>query len=291
MDIFSTLISQHYNSTIVFVATALLGMSAGLVGCFLVLRRQALVSDAVTHATLPGIGIGFLLSLHFGLNDGKYLPLLLLCSGLTAYLGALSVQFITNNTRLSPDTAIASVMSFFYGFGLLLLSIIQNMNAGNRAGLNSFLLGQVSGLTISDLILLSSVSVIALILILTNFKNLRLLCFDKDYSSLLGLPTRTTETLLLFLMILVICTGLKTVGLIMIIALLIIPAITARLWTKRSEVMAFLSAIIGALSCIGGVYLSSDIYDLPTGSTIVLLAFIIFSISLFIRIIRNAVNV
>lgn len=288
MDIISSLLTEHYNATIVFFATALLGLSAGLIGCFLVLRKQALISDAVTHATLPGIGIGFLLSLHFGLNDGKYLPLLLLCSAITAYLGAAAVQFITNKTRLSPDTAIASVMSFFYGLGLLLLSIIQNIDAGNKAGLNSFLLGQVSGLRIDNLILLGAVSLFVVCLVVMNFKNLRLLCFDKNYANLLGLKVKTTENLLLFLMILVICTGLKTVGLIMIIALLIIPAITARLWTERSELMAALSAFFGALSCIGGVYLSSALYDLPTGSTIVLFAFALFTVSLVIRIMRGA---
>ncbi|PCJ99678.1 MAG: manganese transporter [Zetaproteobacteria bacterium] len=287
MDILTNLLTEHYNATIVFMATALLGLSAGLVGCFLVLRKQALISDAVTHATLPGIGIGFILSLQLGLNDGKFLPLLLLCSAATAYLGARSVQYITNNTRLSPDTAIASVMSFFYGLGLLLLSIIQNIDAGNKAGLNSFLLGQVSGLRIDNLILLGAVSLIVVCLVILNFKNLRLLCFDKNYASLLGLKIKATENLLLLLMILVICTGLKTVGLIMIIALLIIPAITARLWTDRSEIMAALAAFFGAISCIGGVYISSALYDLPTGSTIVLFAFSLFTVSLIIRIIRG----
>lgn len=290
MDIISSLLTENYNATIVFVATALLGLSAGLVGCFLVLRKQALISDAVTHSTLPGVGIGFLISLFLGLDDGKYLPLLLLCSAMTAYIGAISVQFITDKTRLSPDTAIASVMSFFYGIGLLLLSIIQNIDAGNKAGLDSFLLGQVAGLRIDNLILLGAVSFIVLCLVVINFKNLRLLCFDKDYAELIGLKVKTTENLLLFLMILVICTGLKTVGLIMIIALLITPAITARLWTARSELMAALSAFFGALSCIGGVYISSALYDLPTGSTIVLVAFALFTISLCIKIARG-VNV
>ncbi len=287
MDILQNFINQNYNATIIFLATALLGASAGLVGCFLVLRKQALISDAVTHATLPGIGIGFLLSLYLGYDGGKHLPLLLLCSGITAYLGALSVQFITNNTRLPPDTAIASVMSFFYGCGLLLLSVIQNISTGNKAGLNSFLLGQVSGLTKNDLYLLSIVSGLIICLVTINFKNLRLLCFDKNYASLLGLKTKTAENLLLFLMILVICTGLKTVGLIMIIALIIIPAITARLWTDRSEIMALISAATGTISCIGGVHLSSNVYDLPTGSTIVLLAFTLFLSSFLIKIAKK----
>lgn len=279
MDFFAI----HYNTTIVFIATAALGLSAGLVGCFLVLRKESLVSDAVSHATLPGIGIGFLISYALDLNDGRHLPLLLLCSGVTAYLGALAVQYITHNTRLSPDTAIASVMSFFYGLGLMILSFIQAMDGGNRAGLNSFLLGQVSGLTKNDLILLSVVSLIVIIVTLALFKNLRLLCFDKSFARLSKQSPKRTESLLLFLMILVVCTGLKTVGLILIIALLIIPAVTARLWVQRTETMAMLSALFGALSCIIGVYVSSDIYDLPTGATIVITAFGLFAMSAIIR--------
>ncbi|MGH1403162.1 MAG: metal ABC transporter permease [Alphaproteobacteria bacterium] len=277
------LLAHNYNFVLVLFSTMVLGMSAGLVGCFLVLRRQALISDAVTHATLPGIGVGFLISLYLGYNEGRYLPILLLCSGLSAYLGALSVQFLSNKTRLSPDTAIASVMSFFYGMGLLTLSIIQNLNQGNRAGLDSFLLGQVSGLSSSNALLLSVISVMVLLLVVMQFKNLRLLCFDKSYATLIGMNVKRQEALLLFLMILVVCAGLRTVGLIMIIALLIIPPITARLWSDRSIVMAVLSAFFGAFSCVVGTSVSKFIHNLPTGSTIIVVAFILFLFSLAIN--------
>ncbi len=275
----TTLLAEHYNTVIVITATLILGISAGAVGSFLVLRKQSLISDAITHATLPGIALGFLISLSLGINDGKYMPLLLLCSALTAYLGALSVQYLTNHTRLSPDAAIATTMSFFYGVGLLLLSIIQNIPTGNKAGLSSFLLGQVAGLTRDDLMLIATISLLVLTLVILRFKELRLLCFDRQYASLIGMKVKRTEQLLTILVILVICAGLKTVGIIMIIALLIIPPITARLWTENSVRMITLSAIIGGLSAVLGVYISSDIYDLPTGSTIVLSAFTIFVLS------------
>lgn len=277
------LFTLHYNTTIVFIATAALGSAAGLVGCFLVLRKEALVSDAVSHATLPGIGIGFLIAYALEINGGRSLSLLLICSGITAYFGAFSVRYIVNNTRLSPDAAIASVMSFFYGCGLMLLSSIQAMDGGNRAGLNSFLLGQVSGLTKSDLILLTCVSLAVISLTVLMFKQLRVLCFDRKFAAQTNLNPKRTESFLLFLMILVVCSGLKTVGLILIIALLIIPAVTARLWAERMESMAALSALFGALSCVLGVYVSSDIYDLPTGATIVLSAFALFSVSALVR--------
>lgn len=280
-------LALNYNAIIVFFATAFLGGGAGLVGCFLVLRKQALVSDAVTHATLPGLSIGFLLSLFLDLNGGKFLPLLLLCAGGTAYIGAYIVQYISQNTRLSTDTAIASVMSFFYGTGLMILSIIQNMESGNKAGLNSFLLGTVSGLTISDLILLVCSSCIVAGVAILYFRQLRLLCFDKDYARLIDMDIKKTENILLFLMILIICIGLKTVGLILIIALLITPPITARLWTTCSEVMLALAAAIGMAGTTFGVHFSI-IYDLPTGATIVLSVFSIFLLSLVATSIRRS---
>lgn len=282
---------DHYNVILVLITTIMLGLSCGLVGSFLILRKEALISDAMTHSTLPGLAIGFLLALSLGLNGGKFLPLLLLCSGATALLGALSVRWIVNYTRLSPDVAIASVMSSFYGLGLVGLSFIQSLSTGNRAGLNSFLLGQVSGLTQVDLFMLTGIAALVLMLGIFNFKALRLLCFDPINAEFLGINRGKTENLLLLLMILVICTGLKTVGLILILALLIIPPITARLWTNRSERMLGLSCLISALACVNGVVISGFFYDLPTGALIVLSCASFLVLSLLLSPIKRLAHV
>lgn len=278
--------AQHYNMIVILLSTTMLGISAGLMGCFLVLRKEALIADAVSHATLPGIGIGFLIAYTLEYDDGRFIPLLLSCAALTAFLGAKSVQYITNHTKLHPDTAIASTMSFFYGVGLILLNIIQNLETGNKAGLNSFLLGQVSGLTRIDLIMLFTVSVLSILLIYINYKTFRLLCFDKTYAQLIGMKTKITERLMLLLMILIVCVGLKTVGLILIVALLITPAVTARLWCNTTEAMLVTAACLGALSCAIGVYLSS-LYTLPTGAVIVMTSFSLFCLSLIIRKLKH----
>ncbi|MDH5722545.1 MAG: metal ABC transporter permease [Alphaproteobacteria bacterium] len=282
--------SDHYNIILVIITTIMLGLSCGMVGPFLVLRKEALISDAMTHSTLPGLGVGFLLALSMGLNGGRFLPFLLLCSGITALLGALSVRWIINRTRLSQDVAIASVMSSFYGLGLVILSIIQSLETGNRAGLNSFLLGQVSGLTQQDLFMLTGIATLVLLLGIYNFKALRLLCFDPINAEFLGISKTKTENILLFLMISVICAGLKTVGLILILALLIIPPITARLWTDRSEVMFALSCAIAALACVNGVVVSGFFYDLPTGAIIVLSCAGFLFASLILSPIRRIIN-
>lgn len=278
---------DNYNTSIVLITTFVLGVSSGLIGTFLVLRKQALLSDAITHSTLPGIGIGFLIAFSLDLDGGRFLPLLLAGAALTSYLGAMAVKYINNHTRLSPDTAIASVMSIFYAGGLMILSMIQNLGSGQRAGLDSFLLGQVSGLTSNDMFVLSTVSIIVISVIFAFFKNFKLLCFDYSFGDLTGQKIKNTDNLFLALTILVICTGLRTVGLILIIALLIIPAMTARLWTRKTEQMALLAALLGGLSCIAGVLISSDIYDLPTGSTIVIVTFILFTLSLALKPLIN----
>lgn len=279
---------QNYNVLIVLVSTLILGAASGLVGCFLVLRKEALISDAVTHSTLPGIAIGFMISLSLGHEDGRYLPILLLCASITAQIGAYAVRFIIDNTRLSPDAAIASVMSFFYGFGLLLMSAIQTLSTGNKAGLGSFLLGQVAGLTSFDLMLIACISIVVVTLIALNFRKLALISFDPLYARLIDGQTKRYDLLLTFLMVLVVCAGLKTVGLILILALLILPAISARQLTKRCASMALLSAIIGAGASGMGVLISLNFADLPTGSTIILCAFGILVITLGIKEIRKA---
>ncbi len=279
--------AMHYNILLVLFSTLTLGLAAGAIGAFLVLRKQALISDAVTHATLPGIAIGFLIALYLGIDNGKSLPILLICSFITASCGAFSAEFITNKTRLSPDTAIAVVMSFFYGAGLLLFSLIQNIPEGNKAGLNTFLLGQISGLQFNDFIIIGCTSLTVITLVFICFRALRLLCFDPDYAALSGFNAKSLQRLMLALMIIVVCIGLKTVGLILIIALLIIPAITARLWSDRTIIMVTLSSLLGATSCVVGVLISIRAENMPTGSTIILVAFSLLMISIVIKQIRG----
>ena len=156
-----------YNATLVTLGAALLGMAAGVGGTFLFLRKRALVSDAISHATLPGVGIAFIVMVAFGL-EGRNLIGLLTGAALSAGVGLLIVSWLSTRTRLAEDAAIGAVLSVFFGFGIVLLTVIQSMTAGRQAGLEGFLLGSTAGMLRSDatVIALSAALTLALVLLL-----------------------------------------------------------------------------------------------------------------------------
>ena len=139
------LLQLGYNATLVMLGAAILGIAAGVTGTFLFLRKRALVSDAISHATLPGVGIAFILMVALG-GEGRNLIGLLLGSAVSAWLGLLCVNWLTRRTRLAEDAAIGAVLSVFFGFGVVLLTVIQNMSSGRQAGLEGFLLGSTAGM-------------------------------------------------------------------------------------------------------------------------------------------------
>ena len=143
-----------YNATLVAIGATLLGISAGVTGTFLFLRKRALVSDAVSHATLPGVCIAFLLMALLG-GDGRNLIGLLLGSAVSAGIGLWCLNWLTRNTRLAEDAAIGAVLSVFFGFGVVLLTVIQTLGVGRQAGLEGFLLGSTAGMLWADALIIA----------------------------------------------------------------------------------------------------------------------------------------
>ncbi|WP_277278300.1 metal ABC transporter permease, partial [Thalassospira lucentensis] len=115
------LLQAGYNSALVAVGAGLLGLSAGSAGAFIFLRKRALVSDAISHATLPGVGLAFMIMVAFG-SDGRWLPGLIIGSAISSAIGLILVEWITRKTRLTEDAAIGAVLSVFFGFGIVLLT-------------------------------------------------------------------------------------------------------------------------------------------------------------------------
>ena len=144
-----------YNAALVTIGAALLGLSAGMAGSFLVLRKRALVSDAMAHATLPGIGVAFLVMVALG-GDGRDLPGLLIGSAASALIGLVLVDWIVRRTRLAEDAAIGAVLSVFFGLGVVLLTVIQSLERGRQAGLEDFLLGATAGMLFQDAVLIAA---------------------------------------------------------------------------------------------------------------------------------------
>ncbi|WP_150122080.1 metal ABC transporter permease, partial [Sulfitobacter sp. HI0129] len=154
-----------YNATLVTIGATLLGMAGGVGGTFLFLRKRALVSDAISHATLPGVALAFMVMVALG-GDGRSLTGLLAGAALSAAAGLLIVSWLSTRTRLAEDAAIGSVLSVFFGFGIVLLTIIQTMNTGRQAGLESFLLGATAGMLRSEAFIIAISAALTLVLVL-----------------------------------------------------------------------------------------------------------------------------
>jgi manganese/zinc/iron transport system permease protein len=273
------LLQLGYNATLVAIGATLLGISAGVTGTFLFLRKRALVSDAISHATLPGVCIAFILMASFG-GDGRNLVGLLLGSAVSASAGLWCLNWLTRNTRLAEDAAIGSVLSVFFGFGIVLLTVIQTLGVGRQAGLEGFLLGSTAGMLWADAMVIAVGGAVTLLLILLIRRPMTLVAFDPEYAAARGLPVSKIDMAMMGLVMAVTVVGLKIVGLILIVALLIIPAVTARFWTERSDYVVLLAGLAGGLSAYVGAAMSASAPNLPTGPIIVLMSFALFMISL-----------
>jgi len=221
--IWRTVLLLDYNTRLVVLATALLGLASGLIGTFLLLRKRSLMGDTLAHATLPGLSLAFLLFVTFG-GSGKSLPVLLLGALAGGGLGALGVLWIRKYTRLKDDAAMGIVLSVFFSAGVVLLSMIQKIPGASAAGLESFLYGSVASMVLTDLYVLMGAAIFATALALLCHKEFRLLCFDEHFALSQGWPVRRLDAALLGIVTLITVAGLQAVGLILMIAFLIIPA-------------------------------------------------------------------
>ncbi len=268
-----------YNAALAAVGAGLLGLSAGGAGAFLFLRKRALVSDAISHATLPGVGIAFIAMVALG-GDGRSLLGLLLGSAVSAGLGLLAVDWLTRRTRLAEDAAIGAVLSVFFGFGIVLLTVIQNLSVGRQAGLEGFLLGSTAGMLFADAVTIAIGGALATAAVYVLRRPMTLAAFDPEFASASGLNLRLIDLATMGLVMAVTVIGLKVVGLILIVALLIIPPVAARFWTERTDEVVWGAAVIGGVSGYLGAAISASAPDLPTGPIVVLVCFAAFLISL-----------
>lgn len=253
----------------------ILGITAGALGCFAVLRQQSLLGDAISHATLPGVALAFLLT------QSKHPLILLIGAGLTGWIGTLFVMLIINNTKIKKDAALGIVLSVFFGFGLVLITIVQRLPTATKAGLDKFLFGNAATLLNADIYLMGTVSIFIFITLFLFWKEFKLLVFDYDFAKSSGIPVRSFDIILTTLIVLAIIIGLQTVGVVLMSAMLVAPAAAARQWTDRLSFMLLLSSLFGATAGFLGSVTSSIIFKLPTGPIIVIYVSVIVILSLF----------
>ena len=273
----------------VALGCSLLGMVSGILGCFAVLRKQSLLGDAVSHASLPGVCLAFLFT------NVKETEVLLFGALVTGVICIGLIQLIQNYTKIKFDSALALILSVFFGLGLVLLSYMNKLPGSNKSGLNKFIFGQASTFIKRDVNVIFITGIILLVIIVLFWKEFKLVSFDSDFAKTLGFPSKKIEILISILIVATVIIGIQAAGVILISAMLISPAVAARQWTDKLSVMVILSAIFGGISGFFGTLISISQENLPTGPIIVVIIslIVLFSIlfsnkrGIIFKIIRN----
>lgn len=271
---------RDYNTRVVLLGTMLLGISGGLVGVFLLLRRRSLAADVVSHATLPGIAVAFLALEALQPGSGKSTPALLVGAFVSGILGLFCTTAIQRYTRIKEDAAMALVLSVFFGMGVALFTVVQSVPSGNSAGLGHFIYGKAASLVAADVKLIAWSSLAVTILFFCLFKELTLLSFDEQFAASQGWPVFLLDLLLLAMVTSITVIGLQSVGMLLVVALMVIPATAARCWTHDLKRMTVISAAIGGSSAVIGVLASALLSRLAAGAVIVLAGTGMFIVSI-----------
>jgi len=277
-----------FNSAVVVTGTTLFGAAAGMVGCFAVLRKRALMGDALAHATLPGIAGMFILLALLG-QASKSLGALLAGAAVTGLLGVAAAQWLSRKTRIGEDAAIGAVLSVFFGVGVALLSVVQALPGGGQGGIETFIYGQTAAMGARDAVVMAVAAGIAGLASALLLKEFTLVCFNDEFATSEGLPVTAIDLAMMGLVAAVTVVGLQAVGLILVVAMLITPAAAARFWTDRVGRIVALAAVFGGLSGYLGSSASAIFPRAPAGAVIVLMAGGLFTLSLLFGPARGAV--
>ena len=256
---------NNFTFQIVALGSTLLGALCGLVGVFTVLKKESLIGDAISHASLPGICVAYILTRE------KNLVILLLGALVAGIIANIFIQFLAKSKSAKFDNLLALTLSTFFGLGIVLITYIQKLSGANKAGLNKFIFGQAAAILKEDVYIIISVCVIVVLIILIFFKQFTLLVFDDTYARVIyGKKIKFYNLLLYISVVMCIIIGLETVGVIMMSSLLIVPAVAARQWTNNIYIMSILSVVIGSCSAFFGTLFSSSSLNVPTGPMIVM---------------------
>jgi manganese/iron transport system permease protein len=246
------------------IAAVMVGIVCAVVGTYVVLRGMAFFGDALAHAILPGIAIGYLV------GDGARGPLFWWAL-VAAILSSLGIGAISRSTKIKEDTAIGIVFAGTFALGVALISTVRSYTVD----LAHFLFGDVLGVRSGDLWLIAIFGGLVVMAILAFYKEFMVLSFDPVLAATLRLPVRLLEILLLILIAVTIVVSLQTVGVALMVAMLVTPAATAYLLTRRLPIMMILAASIASISGVVGLYFSYYL-SIASGSAIVLTCTAIF---------------
>lgn len=254
---------QDPSITWVVLGITLLGIGSAYVGTFSFLDKKALLGDAISHAVLPGICLGFILA-------GEKNPVYIVTGAfLSGALATFLSSWLKKNTKLSEDTIIATILSVFFGIGIVMLTALQKSGNPEIAGLNSFIFGNAIGISETDLMIYGGLSLTIIAVLTLLLKEFRLMVFDPNYGKAIGFPMEAIRFLFNVLMILAVVIGIQAIGVVLMAALLITPGAAARFWTNRLNPLLILAACFSIVSGILGTYISFVLPQMPTGPWVV----------------------
>lgn len=266
---------QDPNTQWILLGSMLLGLSSGVIGSFAYLRKQSLMGDALAHAALPGVCIAFMVT------GSKSIFYFLIGALIAGVLATFLISYITRHTRIKQDSALGIILTVFFGVGIVLLTQIQHSDAGNQSGLDKFLFGQAASMIQSDVYTMAIISALLVGMCILFFKEFKLLSFDPGFAKGIGLPVALLDQFIMLLIVVAVVVGIQAVGVVLMSALLITPAVAARYWTEKLHVMVIIAGLFGVLSGFTGTLVSTMVSNLPTGPLTVLAATSLFIFSVF----------
>ncbi len=261
------------NVIYVVIGMLCINASSALIGTFAYLRKRSLIGDAVAHALLPGICLGFMVS------GEKNTVFLFIGASITGWLSTFLVDYIVNHSKVKQDAAIGIVLSAFFAFGIVLLTFIQNGSYANHGGLNNFLFGQAAAINKSEVILFAIILGVILLSIFLFYRAFVAVSFNADYAASLGLPVRSIEFLMTSLTVLAIASGIQALGVVLMAALIVTPAAAARFWTHQLKKMLLIAVVFSVISGFFGAFISYQKAGTPTGPWVVMILSIITLLS------------
>lgn len=270
---------------VVLLGTMLLGLVSGVLGVFLLLRRQALIGDALSHSTLPGVVIAFMIT------TSKDLNVLLIGATVSAIIAMFLMRLIKKYSKLENDAILALILSSFFGLGRFLISLVSRNPEYSKARLDDFIFGSAATMIERDVLVLIVVSVIVLLLIILFWRHLKLHTFDRLFYQTLGFSDKFVEFLISTMTILVIVSGIRSVGVILMSALLIVPGVAARQFSHDLRINVVLAGVIGTLTAFSGTLISVAYPgSIPTGPVIVVVGTVIAIAAMFLAPKRGIIS-
>ncbi|WP_218080148.1 metal ABC transporter permease [Anthocerotibacter panamensis] len=250
-----------------FFSALIVGTLCAVTGSFLIVRRLSLLGLVVSNSVIPGVAIAFLLSVN--IFAGGFV---------SGVLATLALSWLQLKTRIKEDAAMGIVMAVFFSLGIILITEIQKEK---KVDLNEFLYGNILGITYPDLFTSLGIGIVALVVVYALFRQLLLLSFDPQWTEAVGLPANRLHYTLMGLISLTVVASMQSVGVVLTIALMIIPGATAYLITKRFPTMIKVAVGLGIVSSVLGLYISFY-QDIPSGPAIVLVSAVLLVLTIFL---------